>query len=1347
MIFNYLNRLPKFICFLVFLLVHIFTFAQTVTVDQTMSVSDLVKNVLIGSECADVTNIISRTGVNFNVPGIDNPNGIGFFDFGNLVNPCEDNPSNPFTTGVLLTSGDASRVANNHFTQLSDGQANWPGDPELNAIVNAALPAGTDPLNSINATSIEFDFVATAPDFSFKFFMASEEYSDQFECQFSDAFAFILTDSNGNSENLAVIPGTTTPITVTNIHNEASCPNGPQNAAFFCGEFRPGDTDSIFAFNGFTIPLTAIATVIPGDTYRIKLVVADDGRNTQDTTFDTGVFIQAGSFSGVGSSLPDFTLDSGNPGCGNNNVDLDTGITDPTATFQWFKEDTANPMNPPILIPGATGVFYSVPPTGAFGGNGKYIVVINFGSQSCSAEDDSVVEFVNQPFIADIPQNIEECETDGNQIETFDLTINTPLVLGTQTDVQIEYFDGLGNVIPVPSNYTNATSPETITIRLSNNNSTNGFGTCPVDASFVIGVFNAAEAFSFTYILCDNDDDGDDTNGEVEFNLPSIDTDVLGAQDPLQFSVTYHLTFTDADTDVSPLPNLYTNTTANSQDIFARVQNNNALECYAISTVTLQVNELPTITASVDLLQCDDDTDGLSNFNLTEANELISTNAAMETFTYYTNLADAEAGNNAITNELSYPNTDPSATPDLLFVRVENDDTCYRVAELELFVSTTQIPAGFAIPPYQECDDTRVDDNITDGITVFNFSNATTLIEGVFPVGQNITVSYYENEADALAEINEIPDPSNHINSASPFNQTIFFRIENDTDNSCLGLGDFELETINPTPRTDTESVDLVLCDDVTIGNLSEEFDLTQNEAFIFNGEANLTASYFLAYDDALNDVMTNEITTPATYNNTNSTETIYVRVENTVSTCFAIVDFDITVNPLPNVVPVLTLEACENGTDGIFTFDLDEKRDEILNGQDPSQFNVTFHINQNDADNLNNPQPDMFTNTVNPQEIFFAITNNVTTCSNSTGSFFVEVLEGAQANSDGEPLDYELCDDESNDGSEQFNLVSLQDEVLDGQDPTNYTISYHFTENDALNDVDELPLLYENLTNPQTIWVRVSNNLSPDICFEVQPVPLRVNPSPEFDLDDLYILCLTTNGTEVVPVPPVLDTGLSATDYTFEWSLDNVVLPLETNPSLTPTQGGTYSVIVTDVTTSTLTQCTNMDEAIVLESEIPIVEAEVTSQAFAGNHTVEATTTNIGDFEYSLDLGPWQDNGTFENVTPGSHTVYARDINGCGIGSDTILVIDYPLYFTPNGDGNHDTWNIVGIGTQPSAKIYIFDRYGKLMKQLSPTSPGWDGSYQGNLMPSDDYWFTVEYVEPISGETLQQTAHFTLKR
>jgi len=149
-------------------------------------------------------------------------------------------------------------------------------------------------------------------------------------------------------------------------------------------------------------------------------------------------------------------------------------------------------------------------------------------------------------------------------------------------------------------------------------------------------------------------------------------------------------------------------------------------------------------------------------------------------------------------------------------------------------------------------------------------------------------------------------------------------------------------------------------------------------------------------------------------------------------------------------------------------------------------------------------------------------------------------------------------------------------------------------------------------------------------------------------------------------------------------------------------------------------------------------------------------TATSIAVYEFSIDGGSWEEGilsgtgeytFTFTDVAAGEHYITVRDTVGCGESTTTILVMDYPHYFTPNGDGFHDTWNIYAIGNQPDAVIYIFDRYGKLLKQLSPTNPGWDGTFNGNRMPSDDYWFRLEYIEPTNNEMRTFSSHFSLKR
>ncbi|SCY10119.1 T9SS type B sorting domain-containing protein [Flavobacterium caeni] len=151
-------------------------------------------------------------------------------------------------------------------------------------------------------------------------------------------------------------------------------------------------------------------------------------------------------------------------------------------------------------------------------------------------------------------------------------------------------------------------------------------------------------------------------------------------------------------------------------------------------------------------------------------------------------------------------------------------------------------------------------------------------------------------------------------------------------------------------------------------------------------------------------------------------------------------------------------------------------------------------------------------------------------------------------------------------------------------------------------------------------------------------------------------------------------------------------------------------------------------------------------SPAFDDNQVITVIASGPGDYLYQLDYGPLQASPVFQNVMAGSHTITVVDPNGCSapLTEDEVIVVNYPKYFTPNGDGFHDTWNITGLEDQ-QAKISIFDRYGKLIKQISTMGAGWDGTYNGNAMPSTDYWFTIEFKELQVKREFK--AHFALKR
>jgi gliding motility-associated-like protein len=134
---------------------------------------------------------------------------------------------------------------------------------------------------------------------------------------------------------------------------------------------------------------------------------------------------------------------------------------------------------------------------------------------------------------------------------------------------------------------------------------------------------------------------------------------------------------------------------------------------------------------------------------------------------------------------------------------------------------------------------------------------------------------------------------------------------------------------------------------------------------------------------------------------------------------------------------------------------------------------------------------------------------------------------------------------------------------------------------------------------------------------------------------------------------------------------------------------------------------------------------------------------TGIGDYEFSLDGSFFQDNPVFDGVAAGEYVVYARDKNGCGLSLPfQIYVLDYPRYFTPNGDGYNDFWEIKNLDLLPKSTITIFDRYGKLLQQSSSTESGWNGTFNGYSLPADDYWFNLIFED---NKTIK--GHFSLKR
>ncbi|MFV5686551.1 PKD domain-containing protein [Flavobacterium sp. GB2R13] len=382
-----------------------------------------------------------------------------------------------------------------------------------------------------------------------------------------------------------------------------------------------------------------------------------------------------------------------------------------------------------------------ISPTHQYATEGTYTVSVTATGITGSTTKTKDIVISKVPS-ATIPQNLLICDTNNDGLYNFDLTTqNTAILNGQDPNLYaVTYFanatDYMNNVaITTASNFINpvAYQQETIIAEVSNK----GNGDCKSTTSFSIDVFDSPLPNSLNNISnlssCDNTSAGTDSDGRVIFDLTQRETAILNGQSATQFSLSY---FKDAAlTQPIAIPTAYQNTNP-SETIYVKMTNKDNVICSATTSFTIQVLALPVITNVVDLKQCDDNIDGFSVFNLEEAISKITANAATETITFFKTQTDAQNNTNPIPNTISYTNQIVSV--DKVYVRVSNSNGCYRIAQLNLIVSTTQIPLNFS-RAYTQCDDAISGTN-TDGIASFDFSSVTNQIKSIFPAGQLLDI-------------------------------------------------------------------------------------------------------------------------------------------------------------------------------------------------------------------------------------------------------------------------------------------------------------------------------------------------------------------------------------------------------------------------------------------------------------------------------------------------------------------------------------------------------------------------------------------------------------------------------
>lgn len=547
--------------------------------------------------------------------------------------------------------------------------------------------------------------------------------------------------------------------------------------------------------------------------------------------------------------------------------------------------------------------------------------------------------------------------------------------------------------------------------------------------------------------------------------------------------------------------------------------------------------------------------------------------------------------------------------------------------------------------------------------------------------------------------------------------------------------------TVNPLPVINPIS-SYKLCDDNLDGsdtNGFTTFNLSTKTNEILNSQTGISVTYHLSQNDA--DSGTNPQTSLYTNN-----RTIYVRLKNNATNCFTTTSFNLVVNALPVINSGIILKQCDDNQDAITSFNLTEANTLVCS--DPN-VSFTYYTDSLATNQINNPT----TFVSGSNTIYFKVTN-------SEGCFRivpVNIIVSATHLSASLAQTLNQCDvylnpnDPENDGYAYFDFTPVTTAILNSfTSSQNLTVTYYENLNDALAEQNAIngtaTVPYRNtVANTQTIYIRVDSSLNND-CLGLEPyLTLIVKPVPKTELGANFTLCLnpaTGLGSQNIDATPT-----NSGNFSYSWIPANPSVDASGNQSaiFNVTQAGTYSVVVTE----TSSNCTSTDSVTVTASSEPLsVSAVLITPLFSnGLATIQATANGgYGIYEYSIDGVFWQNNGTFSGLSNGSYVILVRDLAGCGRkASNTVYTVTYPSFFTPNGDGFNDKWKIDNLLDSYDAKIYIYDRYGKLLKEIAPNGEGWDGTFNGNLLPATDYWFKIEYTTNNTRNEFK--SHFSLKR
>jgi len=1366
----------------IFLLIFKSINAQTITVDDTGFSPQQLVDLLLSSSCATTSNV-----------SISSNQSVAYFNGNGSIFPINE--------GIIIRNGIAANTAGIYVndTNLLSSQVNSNSDPDLQAISDATGQSGT----ITDAAFLQFDFVPSSTRFSFDFLFASNEYG-QWQCRFSDVFAFMLTDLNtGVSTNIAVVPGTNTPISVRDIRDEqhnATC--NSVNPELFSTYNVDNPAASALNMRGHTVVLNAASDVIPNNPYRIKLVIGD----YNDPTFDSAVFIRAGSFDTALDIGPDQAL------CDGDDITLDSGYTNTVDfSYEWQLDGTT--------IPGETSPSLNVTQVGT------YSLIITTLGTGCTLTDEAVITDL---AVNNLP-DLLECDSGG--AINFNLTMNGHATLGVDpSQYDIFYYASLNdanNNIPIDAAQV-ASYPgndgDTIYVRLQNRN-TGNFCNLIVDFNLIISGIEAGIADDFS--VCQDD--------ETVNLIVQTETQILNGLNPNGYSVTYFTSEADALTNSNPIfdpENFPLSGTLDPVIIWGRLTDDDTPICFDLSSFTISVNPSPPVDNLPDVFECTEFTlPPLTNGNYFSgiggtgtaffAGDVIT--EGMTIFIYNEN-ADGCSSETSFTINMAdefimptqycgefivpfYPNASFHLSPggndaDLVaagtvftsnvtiyFYAVNANDNSF-CAEFGFDIEVIPLPQVEQRTNVITCREYQLP-STSFGERYFTetggpFGNGTELFPGdfirssqnIFLYGISTTPIICTNEStfrvdiidtsifDTIEECGqyELPDMqfggffTEPLGGGDPIaegtiitsSQIIYYYAPEVTeDPNCTDNLEIDI-TIRPLPPVDSVD-DILRCQD----DLPVLQPLVNGQYYTQTGGPGGNGTQLFP-----GDVIT-------------SSQRIFIYNANAF--CDTETNFDVEIRELPPVDNFVDIANCEPYT-----------LPPLTNGRyftEPGGPNGTGdELNPGDVISVTQPLyiynewtdlPGCINENVFTVEILTIEVDepdDVVTCEfyelpplNVGNYFTLPNGQGDQLNAGdvitstqvlyiyGEVGDRFICSDEHEFTVNIFNIPNLPDlpnlegcESVDLPviDISGVTVEYYRRPNreDLIAPGDY------TITDlgSRIIYVYAYATGNPD-CFTETLFQVTVYPLLDLEIEGGTICVNAETGEAISPL--LLESGLNESEFTVNWFLNGELVG--TGSNYEALEAGTYTVETTKLTMDVGANCNFNPTEVVVDSSAPRFEINFLTEVFAASSTIEIVTLDpgLGFYEFSLDGGPFQEFSRFYDITPGDHFVTVRDLSGlCGDFVIPFNALGYPLFFTPNDDGFNDTWNIPDLSNDPDATIKIFNRLGRPIAEIKPSGMGWNGfNNSGKKEPSSDYWFLVEFT--YNGVPTSFRGHFSLLR